>query len=184
MAEEPGKLRLFVAIYPPPEVAAAMVRALQGLRLPRNRPVPESQVHMTVVFLGDRGRGDVEGVVNSMRVAASGEENLTLAPRRFITLPERRAPRLVALEVAAPPSLQAIYTRLVESLAKPNDKPQRERLLPHFTLCRFARDVRAEPIDQPVDIPAFQSRELHLVASTLSEQGASHRTLRTVPLSG
>lgn len=181
MAEAPTKLRLFLALYPPPEIARAMPDLVRGVSRGKARRTPVDQIHMTVVFLGDRPEREVEKITLEARSIATATGPIRLAPERIVSMPEHAPPRLVALECAASKNLQSLYSRLVAALTNP-DEPVRPRLLPHFTLCRFRRGSAAKPIQASVSMPPFEVCELCLIKSTLSPDGAEHTRLATVPL--
>lgn len=168
-------------MYPPTEVAQPMADLIRGVSRGKARRTPVDQIHMTVVFLGDRPERDVERITREARSISASTGPIKLKPERIIAMPENVPPRLVALECAASKNLQSLYSRLVAALTDP-DEPVRPRLLPHFTLCRFRRGAPAKPMHAPVTMPAFEVRELRLVKSTLAPEGADHTPLATIPL--
>jgi 2'-5' RNA ligase len=181
MPDASPTLRLFLALYPPPDVAAAMGELIRGVSRARVRRMPADQIHMTVLFLGECPEGQVERIALEARTIAAGMGAVALTPERVTTMPEHAPPRLIALECAASKNLQPLYTRLVAALAQP-EEPIRPRLLPHFTLCRFRRGAPAKPMHAEVTLPGFEVPELRLVKSTLSPEGAVHTPLATIPL--
>ena len=86
MARKGSSLRLFVGVYPPPEVAAALLASLKALDLPAHRRTPAEQVHLTLQFIGDTAVRDLEDVTESVRRAASASR------KRVATPPMRRWP--------------------------------------------------------------------------------------------
>lgn len=175
MVKAKPKLRLFVGLYPPEDAARAMGGLLDGLGLAEHRPTPPGQIHLTVQFIGDTPAGDLDRVTESVGRSASGLGAFELAPERLITLPRRGPPRLVALETDAPPALLELKRRLVKRLASSVRKELADRFLPHFTLCRFARGTRAEPLERSVEVGAFAVGRVRLMRSVLRPEGAEHR---------
>ncbi|MCK4872214.1 MAG: RNA 2',3'-cyclic phosphodiesterase [Phycisphaerales bacterium] len=184
MAKRPPTMRLFVAIYPPIEIACAALSTLANLDLPDHRATPDQQIHMTVQFIGDTPVTHLDAVIETTERAAAGLNPFDLTPIRFITLPKRRPARLVALETDAPPPLVELHTRLAGRLAhRPRPRPS-DRFLPHMTLCRF-RQPGAVPgltVDHPVDLPSFHVRFISLVRSTLQPTGAVHNVMARAEL--
>lgn len=187
-------LRLFVAIYPPQggresdpvRGARDWLRALRKLDPPlaNHRPTPPEQVHMTLQFIGDTPEAELDRTVESIERSASGIGRFDLKPLRFMTLPPRGRPRLVALETDAPAPLLELHRRLVHRFARsPRARPA-DRFVPHLTLCRFTHDARPRDVDVAVDDPLFRVDRILLVRSVLRPQGAEHRALREFQLAG
>ena len=97
-------LRLFVAAYPPAEIATAMVAALDDVDLPPHRLVPVEKVHLTLQFIGDTPPQKLDGVIETVQRATAGMPTFELTILRLMTLPPRR-PRLVAAEADRPAAL-------------------------------------------------------------------------------
>ncbi len=177
-------LRLFVAVYPPPATAFALLQALTGLDLPPHRLVPQEQVHLTLQFIGDTPPAKIGEVTETVRRAAGGLEGFTMAPQRIITFPERGAARLVAAETDRHATLLELHRRLVVRLSpNPRRRPD-DRFRPHLTLCRFRSPTALPAIDAPLDLAQFTVEAIALVHSTLRPDGALHRTIQIVALEG
>ena len=181
MCPAANPLRLFVAVYPPPEAAAAILGVLDSMDLAEHRRTPEGQVHMTLQFIGDTDERELGSVWESVERGAAGVGAFKLTPMRVVTLPERGTPRLVALVTDAPAGLMEIQRRLVKRLAR-NPRGE-QRFTPHFTLCRFAHGARAERVNQQVRIEGFEVREVVLMRSVLRPEGARHEPVTRVTLS-
>ncbi len=182
MARPRNNLRLFVAAYPPREIAGAMLDALRTLNLPAYRPVRLDQVHMTLQFIGDTPAKDLESKTESVQRAAGGLAATELTPLKLIALPKRGRARLIAAETDGPPTLLELQRRLALRLARsPREKPG-NHFLPHITLCRFRSPARIQPLDMPLDLPAFSLSELKLMRSTLHPQGAEHHEVASFTL--
>jgi 2'-5' RNA ligase len=174
-------MRLFVAAYPPVDAARGMLELLNGLELPENRLVPPEQVHMTLHFVGDTDKRQLEDVMESVQRAAAGVKAFDLRPRELMCLPERGDPRLVAVETDAPAGLLEIQRRLSAKLARP--ARDRQRFMPHVTLCRFANGARVWRVERrTVETEAFAVREIRLMDSVLRPGGAEHREVGRVGL--
>ena len=104
--------RLFVAIYPPTEIARELVAALSRLDLPDYRPVPVEQVHMTLQFIGDTPAPQLDQTKETVLRSTGGVKCFDLQPRLLIKLPERGPARLIAAEATRPPGLVEVHRRL------------------------------------------------------------------------
>jgi len=175
-------LRLFAAIFPPTEIAAALLDELREYTVPEHRQVPADQVHLTMQFIGDTPGNQLDATIESVQRAAAGLTRFVLKPEFFITLPDDDLARLVAVETDSPPTLLEIKRRLVTRLAR--TKRERNRgFRPHFTLCRFRFPVKlGEPLKEPTEAPAFEVDHIALMQSILKPSGAEYMRVATAEL--
>jgi 2'-5' RNA ligase len=178
---EPASLRLFVALYPTPEAAQAMVAALRGLTLPAHRVVPADQVHLTLHFIGAVAAEELELYVEGVGSAVEGIGRFDLSPRALIGLPPRRPARLVAAETDLPSALHELHGRVAARI--PAERAEGGRFLPHMTLCRFREPARVE-LGVELRVAPFAVREVALMRSTLRAAGAVHERVRAFALGG
>lgn len=170
-------LRLFIAAYPPPEVAAELVTAARLLTLPSMKPAPCDQVHITLLFIGDTDERQLSDVTESMNRAASGVRAIRVSIERLIGLPERGDCRLIAAQAGAPPTLLELQKRLAQRLVRTKSKRERD-FLPHLTLGRFpGSGARLNDRAWPAPKCGFTVTEIRLMASVLKPGGAEHREL-------
>jgi len=175
-------LRLFVAVYPPPELAAAMQAASDAPGLPPHRAVPVEQIHLTLLFIGDTDPKALDRAKESVELAAKGIEAFELTPTRLISLPEKKPPRLIAAETDAPPPLLELHRRLARSLLPSPRKDPADRYRPHMTLRRFRDAAAGFRIDPALDVEPFAVDRICLMRSVLRPEGAEHREVLAVPL--
>lgn len=174
-------IRLFVAVYPPAEVAAAMIGSLAGLELPPMRLTPHDQVHLTLQFIGERTQRELPEVHESVERSAAGLAVFALAPLRLVSLPERGPARLIACETDGPPPLLEIHRRLALRLARSPRERSGDRFLPHLTLARFSSPSQVR-VALPVEVPEFAVTSISLRRSILKPGGAVHAELARFPL--
>jgi len=135
------------------------------------------------MFIGDTGRSELASVEESVRRAASGIDSFLLQPGRLVSLPERGAARLVAVETDGPPSLLEIHRRLVSRLARRPGSRDADEFMPHITLCRFAgAGAREFSIDQRIEVEPFLVDRIELFESVLHSTGAEYRRVASVSL--
>lgn len=183
-------MRLFAALYPPPQIAEQMLALVAEVEctggLPEHRVTPVSQVHMTLQFIGERREQDVDGVIESLQRSASGIGAFTLTPARLIALPEQGPARLIALQTDAPPPLLELQRRLATRLARKTRKQAGDRFVPHFTIARFREEAGSFSLNASLDAGsnaiAFEVREIALMRSVLHSAGAEHRNLDRIGL--
>lgn len=179
MTRPVSNLRLFVAVYPPLDVARAMVDAVERLSI-AGRMTPIEQVHMTVQFIGDTPAREMESVIESVARSAAGLERFVLTPRRLMSLPERGAARLIAAEMDAPAALLEMHRRLAHRLARNVRERAGDRFLAHMTLLRYK--AGGARVDAALNAPGFEVREVSLMRSVLGPAGARHEVVREVLL--
>ncbi len=142
--------RLFVAVYPPTEIARELVAALSRLELPAYRAVPAQQVHMTLQFIGDTPAPPLDKTTESVERSPDGVMGFDLQPRLLIRLPERGRSRLIAAEADRPAGLMEIQRRLAGRLARKARRNPSDRFRPHFTLCRCSFFFKYQCLPGPV----------------------------------
>jgi 2'-5' RNA ligase len=167
------EVRLFVGIYPPPEVAERLAEVAMARPLPPHRRVPAGQTHVTALFIGPRPKRELDGVAESVERSCAGIGAFELRARRVMTLPERGRPRLIAVETDAPPEILEIHRRLAQRLAGGGGRTP-DGFLPHLTVCRFRHGERARRVDEAIDGPAFGVVDVRLMRSVLAPDGARH----------
>ncbi len=186
MTKPTANLRLFVAAYPPPDLAHALVSSLANLDLPPHQPTRPDQVHMTLQFIGDTPAADVPDVLESVRRATGGLAPFGLAVEDLITLPKKGPARLIAARTDAPSTLLELQRRLVLRLANVTRDKANDRFLPHMTLLRFRAPT---PLGRLPENPGFRSAggpfavtQIRVMRSTLHPTGAEHRLVEAVEL--
>ena len=182
MATKGVTQRLFVGVYPPPEVALALVAALAQIDLPPHRVTSPEQVHLTLQFIGDTPASDLERTIETVRRATAGVGPFTLTPHQLIALPRRGPSRLLAAETDAPASLLELQRRLSSRLARSPRRRPGDRFLPHLTLCRFRNPARIEARPSILAVEPFSVDRIVLMKSTLRPVGAVHEIVDSVEL--
>jgi len=169
-----------VGVYPPPALAAEMVAVAEELASRRafdGRLTSADQVHLTLQFIGDTPSTRVDDVVESVERSAAGLRSFAIVPCRMVTLPRKRAARLLAIETDTHPTLRELKVRLARRLAHPSRQKPADHFLPHLTLMRLRAPVEIEPLDVPVELSEFDIEAVRLMRSTLHPTGAEHHEI-------
>lgn len=171
-----GTLRLFVAAYPPLELAASWLEAARTLPdLPKFKLTRPDQVHLTLQFIGDTSQRELPDVEESVRASCRGIGPIDLMARRLISLPERGPARVLAMETDAPSALTELHGRLAHRLARNLRERPGDRFLPHFTLGRFpGGGVAGARVAAEAPGSAFAIGRVRLMRSVLRPEGAEH----------
>lgn len=192
-------LRLFVALYPPPESIAHWFDRLAALDHPTLdslAPTPPAQVHLTLQFIGPASERELPDIQESIERSASGIGAFDLTPTAIATFPPqaRNASqvRLIAVICNAPPPLLELHRRLAKRLARNTRERPGDRFTPHLTLARCKPPhppqpqrpphPQPEPFSVPLELRPIHVSELRLMNSILRPEGAEHRTLQVFGL--
>jgi 2'-5' RNA ligase len=175
------RLRLFVALLLP-DPAVASLAAWQAQELagrPGVRIVPETNLHVTVAFLGSRPAEEVETIAGVLREATRRPGSVVLEPIRY------RETRSVAMIVLADRDEHA--KSLAETVFAGLERVrvyERERRdwLPHVTVARFRERPRLAP--SVPELGEIVSSEMAVMMSRLRRSGAQYEVLESVSLGG
>ena len=168
--------RLFFAVWPTPEVQHALGQIARRVqRECGGRAVLPSNIHLTLVFLGDLPRD---------RLATLETIAPTVRGRRFELTVDRleywRHNRILwAGTRAVPEELQALVAQLQDALGGAEFRFDRRPYVPHVTLLRNARRAPAE--NRCPDV-AWPVESFALMESAPRERGREYRVLRSWPL--
>lgn len=162
--------RLFFALWPDDAIRAAIVRRRALLGEPGPRRVPDHNLHLTLLFLGDRPAAELDAIVQ----AAGGVDlsPVTLRLDRFGWFPRAG---VVWLGGEAPEQLAACRQSLADAMralgVPVDDRPFR----PHVTLFR--------KVHQRPELPAPPALEwpIRRFALVQSRPGRPYRTLAGWP---
>lgn len=83
MARSTKDLRLFIAIYPPKEIARELLEWLGAFDLPPHRLTPIDQVHLTLQFIGDVTPGRLKETIESVERSAAGLDAFEMQLTQF-----------------------------------------------------------------------------------------------------
>lgn len=162
--------RLFVAVWPPGEVLAA----LSDVERPRDQGVkwvqPEN-LHLTLRFLGDADEDEVAERLADTDLPAA---DVSLGPAFDVWWE-----RALVVPAAGLDQLAAAVHRATRGLG--THAPRRP-FAGHLTVARLARRARPQRAAGLRFAARFDVEEVALVASTLRDTGAEYETLGTWPV--
>ncbi len=177
-------IRAFLAL-PVPDPARAALVALQA-GLPFGRKVPEENLHLTLVFLGEVAEAALEEIDAALAGAALPAPVLRFEALGTFAEMERG---LVFAAVAEDAALTALHGRLCRIVRAAGVALPRRRFRPHVTLARSprqpagpARDRLAAALGQRLAVPEARPDRLGLFRSRLAPGGAVHDLMADYPL--
>ena len=177
------RLRVFLAVFPAPEVQAAVAAAIEALRRPGDGVswVKRENLHFTLRFLGEVGASGARRAGAAAAEAAAAHQAFDAAPSGLGAFPgERRARVLwVGLSEGAAP-LEALARDLERALERRGFEPEGRAFTAHLTIGRVREPGRdwTEALAS-VRLPAMRWRveRLQVIRSTLSPKGSIYEEI-------
>jgi 2'-5' RNA ligase len=175
-------VRLFLAVFPPPEVQRAAAAVSDALRRPGDGVswVKQDNLHFTLRFLGELGESGANRAAKAAEQAASKHRAFTATIGAAGAFPRPAKARVLWLGIeAGAAELEALARDLEAALRAIGFDRADHKFTAHLTLGRVReRDqdwserlagVRAEPLSFAVD-------RIRLIESTLSPKGSRYDT--------
>lgn len=136
--------RVFIALWPPVEIATRIVRATAALvEQHRGRAVSAPDLHLTLVFLGELTSAQREAAAGALRRPLHAAFDLALDRLGCF----RRAQVLWLAPRDPPPALLELQAALCERLAAAGFAAERRAFKAHLTLARRSAPMRARPLE-------------------------------------
>ncbi|HEX5678582.1 MAG TPA: RNA 2',3'-cyclic phosphodiesterase [Alcanivorax sp.] len=142
-------MRCFIGIPVPPALAATL--AATPFSLPA-RPVPENNLHLTLAFLGERSRSQLEPLLPALESVLTRLPAFTVTLTTLDAFPEPGA-RIWAAHARREPALLALHGTIWHLLTQAGLDAESRPFLPHVTLARGAAPLRAEARPGPWVLP-------------------------------
>jgi 2'-5' RNA ligase len=187
-------IRSFLAFELAPElkeVISGVSAQLRKSRLDARWVRPEG-IHLTVVFLGEVAKEDLEAMNDPIRGVCASYAPFSVALKGVGCFPNVRKPRVIWLGLEGDRERMARFRdELQRALSPFGIEPERRAFAAHLTLGRFRNPVRSDGeldryLGQYAEIkgPACTLRELILFRSDLKPAGAEYTGLGSFPLTG
>jgi len=171
-------MRVFVAVFPPPEIQEVLIEAARALPTNTFRLTAPERVHLTLKFLGEVPPEDLPRATSALRQIGCQGEPFEATISGFGTFPSTRRARVLWAGIGAGAEGFRALSRAVEDLLEPEgfareDKP----FVPHLTLGRARRPVRFDPGEAGVSDLRFAVGKIDLVESKQGEPGVTYSVL-------
>jgi RNA 2',3'-cyclic 3'-phosphodiesterase len=194
--EKAPRLRLLIALDLP-SASKREIRAWgrQALADPALREVPEENLRITLVYLGNRPEREVPLIVATLRDLCEGAPTAMVEMHDPEQRPTRGRPRIYTLPATAP-GAEIIQIGLRELLSNRGlYEPEQRPFWPHVTVARVRAEKRGSrrrmSVDRPPSVPLppsltepFWADSVGLYRSDLHPEGARHTLLGKASLSG
>ena len=175
------RVRLFCALRLPDDTLDGLVAWEREAfsDVPRARPVPRENLHVTLAFLGHRPASELEPIVGALRAASARAERPRLSVRGY------RETRSVGMltcddEGGRATALAEEFHERLEALGV--YERERRRWLPHVTVLRFRERPRLRPELPPLE--PFVTSDAAAYLSRLRSGGARYEVLESVEVGG
>ena len=180
-------MRLFIAVFPPPETQNAAYRAADPLRPGHDAVswVKKENLHYTMRFLGEVDDAAAAQAAAAMREAAASHAKFAATLGGFGAFPSAKRARVLWIGMLQGADLMRLLAGTLDgSLEKHGFEPSDERFEPHLTLgrVRVPGDWTARLVDAPTVEARFQVDRLKLVKSVLSPGGSRYETIEAAAL--
>ena len=179
-------MRAFVAVFPPPETQKALADAARGLPVVgKVRLTPSKNVHLTLKFLGDVSREELERVADALETVRERHEPFEAGVSGFGAFPSPKRARVLWASIGEGAIGLRSLAKDVEERLEPLGFEREDRVyVPHLTLGRTrGRPVALETLETLSPVPGFLVRHVDLVESVLGGAVATYSTLAAYPLS-
>lgn len=177
-------MRTFVAVFPPPEVQEALVEAALALTSGGSfRPTPPERVHLTLKFLGDVRREDLDAAVEALTALTDFHGRFSVETENFGVFPSTRRARVLWAGVGEGAQTLEALARDTETLLEGiGFRGEGGPYVPHLTLGRARRAVAFDPGGARTPDLRFTVKEVRLVESRPDGGGVTYATVATFPL--
>jgi 2'-5' RNA ligase len=185
-SEAASRVRAFIACGLPPEVERFLQKIQSDLKT-ADWPVTwvrPGNIHLTLKFLGDVERSELEPIGEAMKEAAAGLQPFALYAMGLGAFPGIRRPRVLWCGIGGDlEPLQQLYGRLEKALSALGVKPEGRSFKGHLTLGRVKGRINPEEL---VDAAARYGRTasekfvvdgFHLYQSRLTPEGPVYSKL-------
>ncbi len=139
-------MRLFVAIDLPKDIKKEFFPL--SLKLAKKIPltlVSQENLHLTLVFLGERDEDQVEQIKKALKSVAEGFFSFTLTLKDLAIFPDNKKPRGIWFNLGGQKEkLFSLYKKTIDGLLKESIKLEEKyfEYSPHCTIGRFPRKVK------------------------------------------
>ncbi len=182
-------MRLFIAVFPPPDAQVAATRAADELRrLPGTRGVSwvkRDNLHFTLRFLGELDEVAVRRAEKATIEAVAEHRAFGASIGGFGAFPTAKKARVlwIGLLQGAEP-MRRLADSLETVLRKRGFEPAEQAFEPHLTVGRLrdAADWTTRLIEAPSLDQRFQVDRLHVVSSSLTSKGSVYERVAEAPL--
>lgn len=175
-------MRVFVAIFPPPEVGETLYRAALNLPVEGGvRWVDPRNIHLTLKFLGDVREESLDGIVAATDSVRERHEKFEAGVTGFGAFPSARRARILWAGIGeGSERLRTLAGDLEAALEPLGFERERRPYTPHVTVGRArGRPVILGDAGTAMKPLGFNAERVDVVRSVLREGGAAYEVLES-----
>ena len=189
-------IRAFIAIELSPEIRqqlGLLIQKFKALRFQAVRWVAVENIHLTLKFLGETNRADLDKLSKILISRSADFSPFTFQVNGMGAFPSNRKPRVVWVGLPASPALLELQAAIEDAATQIGIPAEERGFSPHLTLGRVRND--ASPADlqtlgsalismQASDFGFMTAASFTLFRSDLRPQGPLYTPLAHFPLAG
>ncbi|HKH38795.1 MAG TPA: RNA 2',3'-cyclic phosphodiesterase [Rubrobacter sp.] len=175
-------MRIFVGVFPPPEVSEALFRVARDLPASTAfRPIGPEKLHLTLKFLGNVAEADLSRVQQALEQLRGRHEPFEVETSGFGAFPSERRARILWAGVGEGSGLLRAVAQSVDDLLEPAGFGRERRpYVPHLTLGRArGRGAKLDGASVSPRALRFSVSGVDLVESVPGEGGVTYSVLET-----
>jgi len=193
---EKERLRIFLAVFPPPATQVAAERLIERLKQPEDGVswVKRDNLHYTLRFLGDLGADGARRAAEAARTATDAHPAFDACLGGLGAFPSPRKARVLWLGLSQGGDALSALAHAVEAALQKKGFERADRpFAPHLTIGRVRTpgkdwsdalaEAKASPPDGE-DGARFRVEQVLVVHSQLSPKGSIYSVRAQVPLRG
>lgn len=146
---------------------------------------PINKLHVTLKFIGDVEKEDLEKIINSLNFI-SNYKILNCSLNKFGFFFRDKDPKILWLDIKTDPELFKIVEEINKSLEKFSIKSDNRKFKPHITLLRIKHSIPEKFVDSFVNykLPEvnFTADEIALIKSKLLPKGSIYSDIKIYKL--
>ncbi len=168
-------IRLFLAIELPEQARKRLFNIAH--QLPHAREVPQHQIHLTLKFIGDQQRNNLQKIANTLLQFSFPPFDLTIHGVGIFN--RQNIPAVIWAGITPSHELCTLH-RTIETFLAPFIPAEKRRFTPHITLARTQKKFSPQTAEtffmqyKNFTLPPFSVKHFTLFESRLSHYGATH----------
>lgn len=187
--EQQESLRLFMALVPPHSIRTNMRSFQEEVKeqLGGVKWVASRKLHITLKFLGDVPENKLSRVRDIARDVTEDFQPMEVVFQSFGSFPERGTPSVFWAGCSESEALKSLHEQFNERLTEVGVEKETRSFHPHVTLGRVKDRSSLGPWknvlqkEEDRNFGKHRFREVHLIQSTLTPEGAQYSTVDRFP---